>query len=84
MSPIEIFREFLFPFEATIEYEMSMRSKAEQEKVKAKMKARAEFERENHDLIMEQIRVKAAENRKTVLESIRYVRLFRVGKILPL
>lgn len=55
---------------ATIEYEMQLRSKVEQEKVKAKMKAKAEFERENHDLIMEQIRVKAAENRKTVLESI--------------
>ena len=55
---------------ATIEYEMQLRSKAEQEKVKAKMKARAEFERENHDLIMEQIRVKAAEKRKTILESI--------------
>ncbi|XKL67925.1 hypothetical protein PGB90_003416 [Kerria lacca] len=55
---------------ATIEYEMNLRSKAEQEKVKAKMKARAEFERENHDLLMEQIRVKAGENRKTVIESI--------------
>lgn len=49
---------------------MNLRSKAEQEKVKAKMKARAEFERENHDLLMEQIRVKAGENRKTVIESI--------------
>lgn len=49
---------------------MQLRSKAEQDKVKAKMKARAEFERENHDLLMEQIRVKAAENRKTVIESI--------------
>lgn len=55
---------------ATIEHEMSLRSKADQEKVRAKMKARAELERENHDIIMEQIRVKAAENRKTILESI--------------
>lgn len=55
---------------ATIEHEMNLRSKAEQEKVRAKMKARGELERENHDIIMEQIRVKAAENRKTILESI--------------
>lgn len=58
---------------ATIEHEMNLRTKAEQEKVRAKMKARAEFERENHDIIMEQIRVKAAENRKTILESITLV-----------
>lgn len=57
-------------FLATIEHEMELRGKAEAQKAQAKMAARAKFERENHDLIMEQIRVKAEENRKTVLDSI--------------
>ena len=35
------------------------------------MKARGEMERENRDVILEQIRVKAAERRKTILESIQ-------------
>ncbi|XP_065218736.1 ATPase family AAA domain-containing protein 3A homolog [Planococcus citri] len=55
---------------ATIEHEMELRGKTEMQRAQAKMAARAKFERENHDLIMEQIRVKAEENRKTVLDSI--------------
>lgn len=37
------------------------------------MKARGKMERENIDLIKEQIRLKAQEKRETVLESIKYV-----------
>ena len=35
------------------------------------MKGRAQIERENHDLIKDQIRLKAREQRETVLESIK-------------
>lgn len=52
---------------------MELRSKLDMQKVQAEMAAKAKVERENHDLTMEQIRLKAAENRKTVLESITYV-----------
>lgn len=37
------------------------------------MKARAKSERENKDIHLEQIRVRAAEQRKTILESIQLV-----------
>ena len=35
--------------------------------------ARAQIERENHDLTLEQIKLKAAEHRVTVLESVKCV-----------
>ncbi|KAM6977005.1 ATPase family AAA domain-containing protein 3-B-like, partial [Aplochiton taeniatus] len=56
---------------ATIEHEMDLRHKNELLRVEAEAKARAKVERENADLIREQIRLKAAEHRQTVLESIR-------------
>ncbi|XP_063223934.1 ATPase family AAA domain-containing protein 3 [Bacillus rossius redtenbacheri] len=56
---------------ATIEYELEMRNKADMKKIEAEMKAKAKVDRENQDLTLEQIRVKAAENRVTVLESIK-------------
>lgn len=56
---------------ATVEHEMDLRHKNEMLRVEAESKARARVERENADIIREQIRLKAAEHRQTVLESIR-------------
>ncbi|XP_028262382.1 ATPase family AAA domain containing 3 [Parambassis ranga] len=56
---------------ATIEHEMELRHKNELLRVEAESKARARVERENADIIREQIRLKAAEHRQTVLESIK-------------
>lgn len=55
---------------ATIEHEMQLRHKNELLRVEAESKARARVERENADIIREQIRLKAAEHRHTVLETI--------------
>lgn len=60
-----------FPISATIEHEMELRHKNDLLRVEAEAKARAQVERENADLIREQIRLKAAEHRQTVLESIK-------------
>nr|XP_020463380.1 ATPase family AAA domain-containing protein 3A [Monopterus albus] len=56
---------------ATIEHEMELRNKNELLRIEAESKARARVERENADIIREQIRLKAAEHRQTVLESIK-------------
>ncbi|XP_034541980.1 ATPase family AAA domain containing 3 [Notolabrus celidotus] len=56
---------------ATIEHEMELRHKNELLRIEAESKARAHVERENADIIREQIRLKAAEHRQTVLESIK-------------
>uniref|UniRef100_A0AAY4B361 AAA+ ATPase domain-containing protein n=1 Tax=Denticeps clupeoides TaxID=299321 RepID=A0AAY4B361_9TELE len=56
---------------ATIEHEMELRHKNEMLRVEAEAKARGRVERENADIIREQIRLKAAEHRQTVLETIR-------------
>lgn len=56
---------------ATIEHEMELRNKNELLRIEAETKARARVERENADIIREQIRLKAAEHRQTVLESIK-------------
>lgn len=56
---------------ATIEHEMELRYKGEMKRMEAEMKARAVLERENRDIYLEQIKLKAAENRATVLESIK-------------
>uniref|UniRef100_A0A1A8ECZ0 ATPase family, AAA domain containing 3B n=1 Tax=Nothobranchius kadleci TaxID=1051664 RepID=A0A1A8ECZ0_NOTKA len=56
---------------ATIEHEMELRHKNELMRIEAEAKARARVERENADIIREQIRLKAAEHRQTVLESIK-------------
>ncbi|KAJ8395142.1 hypothetical protein AAFF_G00035980, partial [Aldrovandia affinis] len=56
---------------ATIEHEMDLRHKNELLRVEAESNARARVERENADIMREQIRLKAAEHRQTVLESIR-------------
>ncbi|TKS71793.1 ATPase family AAA domain-containing protein 3-A [Collichthys lucidus] len=56
---------------ATIEHEMELRHKNEMLRIEAEAKARGRVERENADIIREQIRLKAAEHRQTVLESIK-------------
>jgi ATPase family AAA domain-containing protein 3A/B len=56
---------------ATIEYESELRHKNEMARVQAEISGKTRMERENQDLALEQIRVKAAEYRTTVLESIR-------------
>ncbi|KAF2880751.1 hypothetical protein ILUMI_25423 [Ignelater luminosus] len=56
---------------ATIEHEMELRSQNEMKRIEAELRAKAKVDRENRDIILEQIRLKAAENRVTVLESIK-------------
>lgn len=56
---------------ATIEHEMELRSKLETKKVEAESLAKAKADRENHDLLMEKLRVGAQEQRETILESIK-------------
>jgi len=55
---------------ATLEHEMEMRAKADTKRIEAEMLARAKVERENQDLTLEQIRLKAKEHRNTVMEGI--------------
>ncbi|KAK7081805.1 protein of unknown function (DUF3523) [Halocaridina rubra] len=54
---------------ATIEHELEQRHKYDMKKLDAEMGARAKMERENQDLTLEQIRVRAAEDRETTLKS---------------
>lgn len=56
---------------ATIEHEMELRNKNEMKRIEAELTAKAKIERENRDIRLEQIRLKASENRTTVLESIK-------------
>ena len=56
---------------ATLEHEMEARAKADMKRIEAESKAKAKIERENQDLYLEQIRLKAKEHRGTVLDSIR-------------
>lgn len=56
---------------ATIEHEMELREKNKMKLLEAEFRAKAKIDRENRDLNLEQIRLKAQENRVTVLESIK-------------
>lgn len=56
---------------ATVEHEMELREKNKMKFLEAEMRAKAKAERENRDLTLEQIRLKAQESRITVLESIK-------------
>ncbi|KAJ9599170.1 hypothetical protein L9F63_010347 [Diploptera punctata] len=56
---------------ATIEHEMELRHKNEMKRLEAEMVSKAKVDRENQDLMLEQIRLKAEQNRITVLESIK-------------
>jgi len=55
----------------TVEHEAELRRKNDLVKIEAEARARAQNERENRDIVMEKIRLKAAERRKTLLESIQ-------------
>lgn len=56
---------------ATIEHEMELREKNKLKAIEAEARAKAKADRENRDITLEQIRLKAAENRATILESIK-------------
>ena len=56
--------------QATLEHEMELRAKADMKRIEAETAARAKVERENQDLYLEQIRLKAKEHRSTVMDGI--------------
>lgn len=56
---------------ATLEHEMKLRRDNEVARAEAEALARAKADRENQDMRFEEIRLKAAERRTTVLESIK-------------
>eukprot|EP00112_Aurelia_sp_Birch-Aquarium-sp1_P013314 Seg282.9 transcript_id=Seg282.9/GoldUCD/mRNA.D3Y31 product="ATPase family AAA domain-containing protein 3-A" protein_id=Seg282.9/GoldUCD/D3Y31 len=56
---------------STMEYEAGLRHQNDMKKLEAKMKAQAQIERENKDVRLEQIRLKATEQRETILQSIK-------------
>ncbi|KAI3356701.1 hypothetical protein L3Q82_003386 [Scortum barcoo] len=64
---------------ATVEHEMELRHKNDLLRVEAEAKARAQVERENADLIREQIRLKAAEHRQTYLSQLTAGAVFGEG-----
>merc|ERR1719402_1782735 len=55
---------------ATLEHEMELRAKADMKRIEAEMVAKAKIERENQDLTLEQIRLRAKRHRSTVMEGI--------------
>lgn len=56
---------------ATLEHEMELREKNKMKLLEAEYRAKAKVDRENRDITLEQIRLKAQESRVTVLESIK-------------
>lgn len=54
---------------ATIEHELEQRHKYDLKRIEAEMTSKAKVDRENQDLTLEQIRVRAAEDRETTLKS---------------
>lgn len=56
---------------ATLEQEMELRAQADMKRIQAETAARAKVERENQDLYLEQIRLKAKESRTTIMEGIQ-------------
>ncbi|XP_074625363.1 ATPase family AAA domain-containing protein 3-like [Acropora palmata] len=55
----------------TIEYEAHLKHENEMKRLEAELRGKAKIERENRDIKLEKIRVKAAEQRETVLQSIK-------------
>ena len=47
-------------------------------KLQAELKGRAQVERENRDIYLEQIKLKAQEQRQTILEGIKYFRIMNL------
>lgn len=56
---------------ATIEHEIEAKERNKLKLLEHEMRVKAKVDRENRDLTLEQIRLKAQENRVTVLESIK-------------
>src|SRR5438067_1160146 len=56
---------------STVEHEMELRNKNDMKRIEAEMRGKAHVERENREIYLEQIKLKAAEHRTTVLESIK-------------
>lgn len=54
-----------------MEYEAELKHKNKMKRIEAELRGKAQVDRENQDLIREQIRLKAAEHRQTILESIK-------------
>ncbi|XP_068212844.1 ATPase family AAA domain-containing protein 3-A [Palaemon carinicauda] len=54
---------------ATLEHELEQRHKYDMKRIESEMSSKAKLERENQDLTLEQIRVRAAEDRETTLKS---------------
>lgn len=56
---------------ATIEHEIEMKEKNKLKLLEAELRAKAKVDRDNRDINLEQIRLKAQEHRVTVLEGIK-------------
>lgn len=56
---------------ATLEHEMELREKNKMKLLEAEYRAKAKVDRENRDITLEQIRLKAQESRVTLLEGIK-------------
>jgi ATPase family AAA domain-containing protein 3A/B len=54
--------------------ELQMRETERKSRIKEEAEIKAKVERENRDIYLEQIRLKAQEGRVTTLESIKYVK----------
>ena len=63
---------YIYYISETLEHEAELRHKHDMARVKAETEAKGKVDRENKDIILEQIRLKATERRKTILESIQY------------
>lgn len=70
----EYFLDLLQRLTETMEYESELRQKNDLVRIEAEMKAKAKVDRENRDINLEQIKLQAAERRKTILESIQWVK----------
>lgn len=60
-------------FLATIEHELQLRHKYDLERIEADVRAKAKAARENRDVNLEMMKASEEENRKTMIEKIRYV-----------
>lgn len=58
---------------ATLEHELEKRAELDLKRIEQEVLSKGKVERDNHHLTLEQIRLKAKEDRATRLESIRQV-----------
>lgn len=65
-----IYFNFLLFLSETIEQEAELKHQYDMKHLQAELKGKAQVERENRDIYAEQIKLRASENRQTVLESI--------------